>query len=284
MKTLHHIFSIIILSIAFIGCSDDDDKNPIEFNPVEGLNLLYEISAADHLVQIYSEKQSFEVGYNEISIRIKDLGNNQYISNAAPTWVPMMYMESMAHSAPHSVLNNAEESTVYKGYIVFQMASNSTEFWEISLQYNLNGNPVEESVRVSVAEPTNGLKKTQVFMGSDNERYILAYVNPQSPAVAVNDLQAVLHKMETMMSFPKVENYKITVDPRMPGMGNHSSPNNEDMTYNGTTQMYHGKLSLTMTGYWKINLKLINQNGEVLKGEDVTESNPASSLYFELEF
>lgn len=284
MKTLHHIFSIIILSIAFIGCSDDDDKNPIEFNPVEGLNLLYEISAADHLAQIYSEKQSLEVGYNEISIRIKDLGNNQYISNAAPTWVPMMYMESMAHSAPHSGLRNAEENTVYKGYIVFQMASNSTEFWEISLQYNLNGNPVEESVRVSVAEPTNGLKKTQVFMGSDNERYILAYVNPQSPAVAVNDLQSVLHKMETMMSFPKVEHYKITVDPRMPGMGNHSSPNNEDMTYNGTTQMYHGKLSLTMTGYWKINLKLINQNGEVLKGEDVTEANPASSLYFELEF
>src|SRR5690606_28578173 len=135
MKTLYHIFSILILSIAFIGCSDDDDKNPIEFNPVEGLNLLYEIPAADHLVQIYSEKQSLEVGYNEISIRIKDLGNNQYISNAAPTWVPMMYMESMAHSAPHSGLRNAEENTVYKGYIVFQMASNSTEFWEISLQY-----------------------------------------------------------------------------------------------------------------------------------------------------
>jgi hypothetical protein len=48
--------------------------------------------------------------------------------------------------------------------------------------------------------------------------------------------------------------------------------------------MYDGKLSLTMTGYWKINLKLINTNGEILKGEDVNEGNPESSLYFELEF
>ena len=48
--------------------------------------------------------------------------------------------------------------------------------------------------------------------------------------------------------------------------------------------MYNGKLSLSMTGYWKINMKLLNQDGEVLKGEDVTEDNPESSLYFEIEF
>jgi hypothetical protein len=90
--------------------------------------------------------------------------------------------------------------------------------------------------------------------------------------------------MENMMSFPVVENYKITVDPRMPGMGNHSSPNNVDLTYTSATKMYDGKLSLTMTGYWRINLKLLNANDEILMGEDVTEVNPESSLYFELEF
>ncbi|HBC03099.1 MAG TPA: hypothetical protein DC015_02610 [Aequorivita sp.] len=100
----------------------------------------------------------------------------------------------------------------------------------------------------------------------------------------MNDLQAVLYKMESMMSFPIVENNRITVDPRMPGMGNHSSPNNEDLTYTTATKMYDGKLSLTMTGYWKINLKLMNSSGETLKGEDVTVANPESSLYFELEF
>ncbi len=39
-----------------------------------------------------------------------------------------------------------------------------------------------------------------------------------------------------------------------------------------------------MTGYWKLNLKLMNANDDVLKGEDVTDENEASSLYLELEF
>ncbi len=74
------------------------------------------------------------------------------------------------------------------------------------------------------------------------------------------------------------------MDPRMPGMGNHSSPNNEDLIFDTSSDTYMGKLSLTMTGYWKINLKLENEVGEVLKGEDITEENESSSLFFELEF
>ena len=284
MKTLKYIFAILILSISFVSCSDDNGNDPLEDNPVEGLTMIYEIEAADHTVQIYSEKQSLEVGYNEISIRVKDLASNTYLSNAAPTWMPMMHMETMEHSAPHSMLTNTEEGTVYKGHIVFQMGSNATEYWELALNYFMNGVAKEEALRVTVSEPTDGLKKTQVFMGTDDVRYILAYVNPKTPQVAINDLQAVLYRMESMMSFPMVENFKITVDPRMPGMGNHSSPNNVDMAYNAAAKTYDGKLSLTMTGYWKINLKLINQSDEVLKGEDVTEANPESSLYFELEF
>ncbi|MCF6308613.1 MAG: hypothetical protein L3J09_11775, partial [Flavobacteriaceae bacterium] len=71
---------------------------------------------------------------------------------------------------------------------------------------------------------------------------------------------------------------------RMPSMGNHTSPNNEDLTYNSASKMYDGKLSLTMTGYWKLNLILQNENNEVLKGEEVTEENESSSLYLEIEF
>lgn len=284
MKTLKYIFAILILSVSFVNCSSDDDDDLIEINPVEGLTKIYEIPAADHIVQIFSEKQKLEVGYNEISIRIKDLANDKYLTNAQLNWMPMMHMANMSHSAPHSMLSNSEESSIYKGHIVFQMASNETEYWELKFNYNLNGEAVEKALRVNVAQPANGLKKSLVFTGSDNTRYVLAYVNPKEPKVAINDMQAVLYKMEDMMTFPVVENYKITVDPRMPGMGNHSSPNNQDLTYNVATKTYNGKLSLTMTGYWKINLKLLNENGEVLKGEDVTEANPESSLYFEVEF
>ena len=69
----------------------------------------------------------------------------------------------------------------------------------------------------------------------------------------------------------------------MPGMGNHSSPNNVNLTQ-GTDKMYYGKLSLTMTGYWKINLQLEDASQNILKGEPVTDTNETSSIYFELEF
>lgn len=284
MKTLKYIFAILILSVSFVSCSDEIDENPLEPNPVEGLNKIYEFPSADHSVEIYSEKTSLEVGYNEISIRIKDMATNKYVTNAEASWMPMMQMETMEHSAPHSTLSNSEANSVYKGHIVFQMPGNDTEYWEVKLNYSLNGQQMTATHRISVVQPADGLKKVQVFMGSDDIKYVLAFVNPKKPQVAVNDFQAVLYKMEDMMTFPIVENYKITVDPRMPGMGNHSSPNNVDLTYNAATKMYNGKLSLTMTGYWKVNLKLLNPNGGVLKGEDVTESNPESSLYFELEF
>ena len=39
-----------------------------------------------------------------------------------------------------------------------------------------------------------------------------------------------------------------------------------------------------MTGYWKINLQLANAEGEILKGETITEENEASSIFFEIEF
>jgi len=282
MKTLNYILALLLISTSFISCSDETAFT--EPNPLEGLVKIHEISEVDHVVEIYSEKPILEVGYNEITIRILDKGSNKYITNAEPTWMPMMHMESMSHSGPHSLLTNSIDNTVYKGHIVFQMGGNATEYWELELNYKFNGQEEIITQRLSVSEPADGFKKTQVFTGSDDVRYILAYVNPKDPKVATNDFQAVLYKMEDMMTFPVVENYKVTVDPRMPSMGNHSSPNNQDMVYNPSSKMYEGKLSFTMTGYWKINLKLLNENDEILKGEDVTENHPASSLYFELEF
>jgi hypothetical protein len=70
----------------------------------------------------------------------------------------------------------------------------------------------------------------------------------------------------------------------MPSMGNHSSPNNVDATQIAAGDLYKGKLSLTMTGYWKLNLQLLNASGTVLKGETITDAVPASSIYFEIEF
>ena len=122
------------------------------------------------------------------------------------------------------------------------------------------------------------------FTGTDGIRYLVAYVAPQNPKVATNAISVGVYKMQDMMTFPVVNNFKIKMDPRMPSMGNHGSPNNTDLTQSTTDGFYNGKLSLTMTGYWKINLQLLNASDNVLKGEPVTTENPASSLFLEIEF
>ncbi len=91
-------------------------------------------------------------------------------------------------------------------------------------------------------------------------------------------------KMQDMMTFPVVDNFKLKIDPRMPSMGNHGSPNNVDATQQITGGLYNGKMALTMTGYWKINLQLVKPDGTLVKGEPITDSVTESSLYFDLEF
>ena len=287
MKTLKYISLLLITVLTFSSCSSDgdDETTKVEENPMEDFFLLKELNYEGHSVELYSEnKTQFEIGYTPIYIRIRDKVTENYVENANITWKPMMHMEAMQHSAPSSKVKATDDPSIYKGYIVFQMPGNTTEYWDITFNYTLNGEAISKTEHIDVVSPSDGFKRVNTFMGNDDTRYILAYVDPVAPEVTLNDMTAVLHKMETMMEFPVVENYTIEIDPRMPGMGNHTSPNNEDLTYSTQTSMYNGKLSLSMTGYWKINMKLLNQDGEVLKGEDVTEDNPESSLYFEIEF
>lgn len=122
------------------------------------------------------------------------------------------------------------------------------------------------------------------FQGNDGETYILAYVNPKVPQVAINDIEALLFKRESMMNFPLVENFTLQLDPRMPGMGNHSSPNNRDLTFDAAREVYAGKLSLTMTGYWKLNFIILDENNEYVAGTQVTQHNESSDVYLEIEF
>ncbi|WP_396590327.1 hypothetical protein [Allomuricauda sp. R78024] len=284
MKAIKFFLAALILSMTFSSCSDNnDDPIIISENPLEDFNMLTSFKANNHSVEIYSEQQQFSVGYNELFFRIKDDASDSYITNADVSWKPVMHMTSMMHSCPNSTVSKTNDASVYTGYTVFQMPGNADEYWELTLEYTVEGQTYNATERIEVNAPADGKKTVNVFMGSDDTRYVLAMM-PMTPEVAVNDFSAMLFKMENMMSFPAVENYKVHIDPRMPSMGNHSSPNNEDLTFDASSNTYMGKLSLTMTGYWKINLKVENETGEVLKGEDITEENESSSLFFELEF
>ena len=265
-----------------MSCSSDDDNDTV-LNEVEGLKKIQDLGNATHTVELFNTSGNFKTGYNAISIRIKDKTTNAFVENATLTWMPIMKMTTMDHSCPKSAVSKTlGKSTVYDGFIIYQMTNLDGSGWSLKIDYSINGVSYTASSDIVVMQNDN--QNVTSFMGSDDVRYVMALVEPKDPKIAINKLKVGLYKMETMMSFPEVADYKITLDPRMPGMGNHSSPNNTDLSYNVAEKMYNGNLSLTMTGYWVLNLKLLNTVNDVLKGENVTEENPKSSLYLELDF
>jgi len=281
MKFITYIIPIL-LTLTIISCSDDDGpEEPI--NEVEDLKKVQDFTNSTHIIELFTESGMLALGYNNITLRITDKATNEYVEDATINWMPMMHMMMMSHSCPKSdVAKVTNMKTIYSGYIVFQMPENEEEGWDLTFDYSIEGAEYEAEGDISV--PKSDKQVVTVFTGADEVKYILALVEPQNPEVKLNQMVAGLYKMESMMSFPIVKDYIILLDPRMPSMGNHSSPNNQDLIYNTTSTMYDGLLSLTMTGYWKLNLMLYNSNTELLKGEEVTDTNESSSLFLELEF
>lgn len=275
--------TLLLLAVGiFTSCSSDDDKGQAQpMDETEGLLLTKIIDNQTHEIAIYTVDGKFTEGYNKVYFQLKD-NSGSLQTDVVFGWMPMMYMESMEHGAPYSEIQKVSgKSTLYEAWVVFQMAGNADEYWELSFDYLTGGGSFHASDIIDVE--SSELRRVTVFMGSDGGHYVLALVEPTEAEVALNDMSAGLFRMSSMHEFETVNNYRVLIDPRMPGMGNHGSPNNEHLTQ-GADGFYHGKLSLTMTGYWLINLMVENQDGAVVKGEAVTESHPQSSIYFEIEF
>jgi hypothetical protein len=256
-------------------------KSPVD--EVAGYNKLQEFTQGDYTFYLYkSDTGSLKTGYNAVFIQLKNNTTGKYVEDANLSWKPLMHMTSMSHACPYSAIQKVENTkTLYKGYFIFIMTSNDMEYWEITYDYIKGSDTIVEAAsRVTVNQSAKVRYKS--FTGSDNSKYFLALVNPSSPKVGTNEITAYLYKMVDMLTFIPVENYTIQIDPRMPDMDNHTSPNNTNLTYNAG--IYKGTLNLTMTGYWKINLVVLDASNTVIKGEAITGNVTASSIYFEIEF
>jgi len=281
------IAAILTFSLLLAACKKEDSKVTTPKDEAAGLQRIDTLTQGNYTFYFYKKDTgNLVVGYNEVYIQLKNNTTGKYVEDANLSWKPLMHMASMSHACPYSGISKVlNTSTLYKGYFIFIMASDDMEYWEITYDY-INGTDTLAQVtnRPSVINST-GKIPYRSFTGADNVSfYFLALANPREPKVGTNDITAYLYKKVDMLTFTQVENYTIKVDPRMPGMGNHTSPNNVDLTYNSASDIYKGTLNLTMTGYWKINLIVLDANNAVVKGEAITDTNTASSLYFEIEF
>ncbi len=290
MKNIKTYMLLLVASFFIISCSKEEIKIPVNnVNETEGLQLVKSFESNGLKAEVFNNSGTLSVGYNKIYIRLTDKQGN-YVKQSSISMLPMMTMSmngsTNQHSCPSSSISKVEgKETLYEGYIIFIMPSGDNEsFWELTLTCNFDGQTYNVSDKVNVlSSETEFSKKFTSVSGIDGKKYMLAMIEPEKPKIGVNDIVVALFQRGDNGDFPIVNNYTIKVDPRMPGMGNHSAPGNKDIVQEDDG-FYHGKVGFSMSGFWKINLMLENEAGEVVKGEQVTLQNQESSLNFKLEF
>ena len=295
MKRKNTIISlfVVLLSLVVISCDKNNDDPATQPDPTEGLTKIQEFSAPDspYTVTLYNEAGRLQLGYTKVYFAVTD-GDGNFIDNATLSAFPEMDMGMHKHSTPRSGITKVEGKALYEAYYSFLMYSGQGDgTWYYDLEYTVGDVShgftdvviqLDNVFRPDGETPRRVIQSVTAVDGSD-KRYVVTLVAPQQPKVGANDITAYIHE-GTNPDFPAVANFKLKLDPRMPGMDNHSSPNNADLTWDAVNHIYKGTVNFSMDGYWKLNLILENGAGATLYGNPVSDSVTASSLYFEVEF
>lgn len=302
-------FGIIALLFAVASCTIDKTDYEAETGSEVPENLEFKEAAAltsgNYKISIEALNGTFYKGYNELHIKIINTQNNQELTAAGLTFLPIISnADGSKSSCPHEY-NVAYDAVnkYYSGYSVFIGESTTTASWKLYISFTADNQKYEINKDVTVEKQSNKNLNMTAFAGSDGEQYVIALISPQKPTVSENQLVAGVYKYNkptapagtfpdpTQFSYSEVVGYTLKLDPRMPepSMGNHSSPNNKDLTQ-GDDGLYHGVVNYTMTGNWTLNLIMMNKNGLIVNGTIVpTDHTPGvegvkSELYIDTLF
>lgn len=263
MKSMMKAHLCALLSAALIVSSCKKENAKIDTDPTTGLIKLTEGYAAGAAakVEVYTREKTITSGYTRFYIALYDSVSGKRIEDAHIHLMPMMDMGIMKHSAPYENPASAEaENSLYPCAVLFLMSS-MDGVWtvDISIHNHLNGKSGMLTIPVTVKEPVKPRMKsfTSKF---DGGKYFAALVEPSAPKIGTNDLELVIYKRASMMSFPADSSLAVAFEPEMPTMG-HGSPNNINPVHI-TKGHYKGKVNFTMTGLWRLNFSFTCQGNE----------------------
>ncbi|RAV30576.1 hypothetical protein [Sinomicrobium soli] len=270
------------------------DTDHYEFKEVTALQ------SENHTISIEALNGLLYKGYNEIRLKIDGGGNTTNISEVS--FLPIMTTAEEEVSCPHRYLLEYNDEGYFSGYAVFTHESSQGN-WELYIGFSADGEAYQASAPVTVEEQPNKNLNMTSFTGNDGYQYVIALVAPRKPEVAENNLVAGIYKYDqpagtvgtlpdpSQFSYSEASNYTLQIDPRMPepSMGNHSSPNNVDLVQEDD-KLYHGVVNYTMTGNWTLNFIMVDGNGRIIKGTEVsTDFTPGvegakSELFIDILF
>ena len=271
-------------------CSAEEALQVYKF--IQTVKIIPDLSTeidGKYSVYAYSKTGSFHVGYNDIYFVVTKKKNGNYVKNFEFTGLTphmLMVKMNMKHSTPVSTgveSFNDNYSAVKRGWISFVMATGDAGSWTLKYDYSILGSTGTTS---ETAITVDALPAGQAWVKSfkvGDDTYYISLVNPTDWQTGKNTATAYVSKKNTPATKPyslAQEQFVIEIDPRMPDMGNHTSPDNVALTLQDD-KSYQGTVNLTMTGRWRIHLTVKNNQGNVVAGGDDLDEG-YSSLYFDV--
>lgn len=260
MKTTIHIL-IFILTLAIFSCKKKETapsptpapvSDPVDTKVKIGETYLMGCAAK---ALVYADK-SFEVGYNKIYVSLYDSLSGSKLSNGHFHLNAVMDMGTMQHACP---VENSEDTSAVNGYfqgaVVFSMAGTSSQ-WALHLNFHnhKNGKEGTASIGVEVKASTPSKMFSTTLTLDSNRVVFVTLIQPISPKVGINELEILINEKKNMMEFPFSSRYTVEIEPHMPSMA-HGSPNNVNPIHHSKGH-YKGKVNYTMTGLWRVKVKL----------------------------
>ena len=253
--------------------------------PIEGVELVVD---DQYKVKVYSRTGTLHTGYNDLYFVATKESTGNYIKFLDITnLTPLMFMSrmNMYHSTPASGEVSASDINlvaVKHGWVSFVMNSSDAGSWSLAFDVKvLKKEGRLEATTITVDALPEGQQWIKSFKVGD-DTYYLSLVNPTDWRTGTNAITAYVSKKNTPATTPyglADEQFTIEIDPRMPDMGNHSSPNNVSLTRKNDGS-YQGSINLTMTGRWRIHLTIKDTQGNIVAGGDDL-SDGFSSLFWE---
>jgi hypothetical protein len=274
-----------------IDCCSAEEALQV-YNFLQTVKIIPELSTVvdgQYNVFAYSKTGTFHTGYNEIFFVATKKKNGNYVKNYDITDVaPQMLMVkmNMKHSTP--VGGSAESFdenrlAVKRTWVSFVMNTSEAGSWTLSYHASVLGSTGGiEAADITVAGLPEGQQWLKSFKAG-GDTYYLSLVNPTDWTTGTNAIRTYVSKKSTEATVPYAlasGPFTIDIDPRMPDMGNHTSPDNVALTHQ-TDGSYQGAINLTMTGRWRIHLTIRDGEGNVVAGGDDL-ADGYSSLYWEV--
>lgn len=250
--------------------------------PIEGIELVVD---GQYKVNVYSRTGTLHTGYNDLYFVATKASSGNYIKFLDITnLTPLMFMSKM--NMYHSTPTFGEVGTfdlnlvaVKHGWVSFLMNTSEAGSWSLAFDAEvLKRKGSLEATGITV----NALPEGQVWLKSfkvGDDTFFLSLVNPTEWNTGTNNIKAYVSKKSNPITTPyalATETFTVEIDPRMPDMGNHTSPNNTPLVKQRDGS-YQGTINLTMTGLWRIHLKVKDADGNVVAGGE-----DQSSLYWDV--